>query len=323
MRIGFIGLGHMGAAMAANLLRAGHEVTVFNRSREKAEPLLRQGAHQAERIADACHGDAVVTMLADDRAVHHVSFGDEEHLGGIVDVLDPGAVHISSSTISLDLANRLTHAHADHGQKFVSAPVFGRPEAAAAAGLYIVVAGAPDAVAAAMPVLDAIGQRTFVVSEDPPAANIVKLAGNFLIASAIESLGEAMALVAKAGVDKALYLNVLTSTLFGAPVYQAYGRIIADEAYHPAGFAAPLGLKDIGLALKAGEELQVPLPVASLLRDRLLGLLAAGGADLDWSAIATLASRDSGADLHITPRSPSAPKTGASSPDISGPRRSP
>lgn len=294
MRIGFIGLGNMGAAMAANLLDAGHQVTVFNRSADKADALVRQGAIRAEGVADACSGDVVFTMLSDDEAVHHVAFGDEDMLGGIVDSLAPGATHVSCSTISLDLATRLTQAHADHDQRFVSAPVFGRPEAAAAAKLFVVAAGAAEALGGVAALLDAIGQRTFVVGEDPSAANLVKLSGNFLIASVIESVGEAMALVAKAGVDKGQYLDLLTSTLFGAPAYQTYGRIIADGAYSPAGFAAPLGLKDIRLVLEAGERLQAPLPVASLLRDRFLALLAAGGAELDWSAIATLAERDSG-----------------------------
>lgn len=288
-------MGNMGAAMAANLLSAGHEVTVFNRSADKAEPLVRQGAIRGEAVTDACHGDVVFTMLADDAAVQHVTFGDPDLAGGIIDTLAPGATHISSSTISIELAAQMTHAHADHGQRFVSAPVFGRPEAAAAAKLFVVAAGAADAVENVAPLLDVIGQRTFVVADDPQAANLVKLSGNFLIASVIESLGEAMALVGKAGVDKGQYLEVLTSTLFGAPVYQTYGRLIAEETHEPAGFAAALGLKDVRLVLDAGERLQVPLPVASLLRDRFLALLAGGGADLDWSAIATLSSRDAGA----------------------------
>ncbi len=286
----------MGAAMASNVLSAGHEVTVFNRTAERADPLVQQGARRADGVAGACRGDVVFTMLADDAAVQHVAFGDQDLLGGIVDTLPPGATHISSSTISLELANRLTQAHADHGQRFVSAPVFGRPQAAAAAQLFVVAAGSADAIGNVAPLLDAVGQRTFVVGEDPQAANLVKLSGNFLIASVIESLGEAMALVSKAGVDKSQYLDVLTSTLFGAPVFHTYGRIIADGAFEPAGFAAPLGLKDVSLVLDAGARLQVPLPVASLLRDRFLALLATGGADLDWSAIATLAGRDSGLD---------------------------
>jgi 3-hydroxyisobutyrate dehydrogenase-like beta-hydroxyacid dehydrogenase len=209
--------------------------------------------------------------------------------------LAPGAINISSSTISVALSRRLAQAHADAGQRFVAAPVFGRPEAAAAAKLFVVAAGAPDAVAAAGPLLSAIGQRTFVLSEAPEAANLVKLSGNFLIASVIESLGEAMALVGKGGVDLDAYLEMLTSTLFGAQVYRTYGGLIAGKRFEPAGFAAPLGQKDIRLVLAAAEDLRVPLPLASLLRDRFLTLLAQGGETLDWSAIGQLAAKDAGA----------------------------
>jgi 3-hydroxyisobutyrate dehydrogenase-like beta-hydroxyacid dehydrogenase len=291
MDIGFIGLGQMGAGMAANLVKAGHHVTVYNRSPQKVEAAARQGAEPARIVADACTGDVVFTMLANDDAVADMAFGDD----GIIASLRPGATHVSSSTISVDLSERLTGAHISAGQKFIAAPVFGRPDAAEAGKLFVVAAGDPDPVKAAKPLFDAIGQRTFVVSETPKAANLVKLSGNFLIASAIESLGEAMALVAKGGVDKHQYLDILTSTLFSAPVYKTYGALIADEKFEPAGFAAPLGQKDIRLALEAAEELRVPLPIANLLRDRFLTLLANGGEHLDWSAISRLAARDAGA----------------------------
>jgi 3-hydroxyisobutyrate dehydrogenase-like beta-hydroxyacid dehydrogenase len=291
MDIGFIGLGQMGAGMAANLVKAGHHVSVYNRSPQKVEEAARQGAEPARTVAAACTGDVVFTMLANDDAVADMAFGDD----GIIASLRPGATHVSSSTISVDLSERLTGAHIGAGQKFIAAPVFGRPDAAEAGKLFVVAAGDPDPVKAAKPLFDAIGQRTFVVSETPKAANLVKLSGNFLIASAIESLGEAMALVAKGGVDKHQYLDILTSTLFSAPVYKTYGALIADEKFEPAGFAAPLGQKDIRLALEAAEELRVPLPIASLLRDRFLTLLANGGEHLDWSAISRLAARDAGA----------------------------
>jgi 3-hydroxyisobutyrate dehydrogenase-like beta-hydroxyacid dehydrogenase len=290
MDIGFVGLGNMGSGMAANLLKAGHRVTAYNRSQDKVDALAAQGARPARTIADACGGDAVVSMLANDDAVEAVTFGE----GGILASLGEGAVHVSSSTISVGLATRLSAAHAEAGQRFVTAPVFGRPEAAEAAKLFVVAAGEPGAVEAVSPIFEAIGQRTFVVADDPKAASLVKLSGNFLIASVIESLGEAMALVGKAGVDKQQYLELLTSTLFGAPVYKTYGGLIAREEFEPAGFAAALGLKDVRLVLAAGDELRVPLPVASLLRDRFLTLLAAGGGELDWSALATVSDRDSG-----------------------------
>jgi 3-hydroxyisobutyrate dehydrogenase-like beta-hydroxyacid dehydrogenase len=290
MEVGFIGLGRMGAGMAANLLKAGHHVTVYNRTRAKAEALVADGAKVAADVSDACRGDAVFTMLANDEAVQNVTLT----AGGILDRLAPGAIHISSSTISVGLSERLARAHADAAQRFIAAPVFGRPEVARAGNLFVVVAGVPEAVEAVAPLLDAIGQKTFVVAATPKAANLVKLSGNFLIASVIEALGEAMTLVNKGGVDKRQYLDILTSTLFDAPVYKTYGALIAEEKFEPAGFAAPLGQKDIRLVLAAGEDLRVPLPLASLLRDRFLTLLARGGEELDWSAIGGLAAKDAG-----------------------------
>ena len=290
MKVGFIGLGRMGGGMAANLLEAGHEVTVYNRTPEKAAPLAAQGAKIADTVAKACLGDAVVTMLANDEAVSAVALGE----GGIAASLPAGAIHVSSSTIGVALSEKLTTTHAGAGQRYVAAPVFGRPEAAAKKLLFIVAAGEDGAVKAAQPLFDAMGQKTFLISKTPKDANLVKLSGNFLIAAVIESLGEAMALVEKAGIDKRQYLELLTSTLFSAPVYKTYGTLIADRAFEPAGFAAPLGLKDIRLALAAAEELRVPLPLASLLRDRFLALLAQDGDRLDWSAIGALPAKDAG-----------------------------
>jgi 3-hydroxyisobutyrate dehydrogenase-like beta-hydroxyacid dehydrogenase len=290
MDIGFIGLGQMGTGMAANLVKAGHQVAVFNRTPAKAAPLVAQGARAAAGVADVCRGDAVITMLADDEAVEHAAFGES----GIIASLASGALHISCSTISVALSEKLAKEHARAGQRYVAAPVFGRPEVAAAGKLFVVAAGPADAVSAAQPLLDVVGQRTFVVSQAPGAANLVKLSGNFLIAAVIESLGEAMALVNKAGVDRHEYLEILTSTLFGAPIYKTYGKLIADRKFEPAGFTVPLGQKDIRLALAAAEELNVPLPLASLLRDRFLTLRAHGGDHLDWSAVGGLAAKDAG-----------------------------
>lgn len=290
MRIGFIGLGNMGSGMAANLLSAGHDVGVFNRSPGKAAALTERGAIAAPTIAAVCDAEVVVTMLADDTAVEAVSFG----AGGIIESLAAGAVHVSASTISVALAERLTAAHADAAQAFVSAPVFGRPEAAAAAKLFVVAAGPADQITSLQPVFEALGQRTFAVSDEPKIANLVKLSGNFLIASVIESLGEAMALVGKAGVNRQAFLELLTSTLFDAPAYRVYGGLLADEQFEPAGFAAHLGLKDARLMLAAGEQLEVPLPIASLIRDRFLTLLAGGGRDLDWAALGAVARWEAG-----------------------------
>lgn len=292
LKIGFIGLGNMGSGMAANLIAAGHDVTVYNRSQNKVDALAAQGAQPARTVAEASDADFVITMLSNDDAVTAVTFGDD----GILASLRPGAVHVSASTISVALTQRLQAAHTEAGQGYLSAPVFGRPEVAAAGNLFVVAAGPPAEVESATPIFDAIGQRTFVLGEDPTTANLVKLSGNFLIGSVIESVGEAMALVGKAGVDKQQYLELLTSTLFDAPAYRTYGGLVARADFEPAGFAATGGLKDVRLLLAAGEQLQVPLPIASLLRDRFLTLLATGGGHLDWSAIGALAAWESGSD---------------------------
>lgn len=289
MKVGFIGLGHMGAAMAGNLIKAGHEVTVYNRTLEKAQPLVAQGAQLANEVAAACRGDAVMTMLANDAALEALVLGSE----GVLASLPAGALHVSSSTISPGLSQRLSHEHARHAQRYVAAPVFGRPEAAAAAQLLVVAAGQRADVEAARPLLEAIGRKVFVIDESPEAANLVKLSGNFLIASVIESLGEAFALISSGGIDRNRYLEILTS-LFDAPVYRVYGALIAGARYEPAAFAAPLGQKDVRELLAAAEKLSVPMPIASLLRDRFLALMAQGGEHLDWSAIASLAAKDAG-----------------------------
>lgn len=293
MKIGFIGLGNMGSAMAMNLLKAGHNVTVYNRTAQKAKPLVDQGARAAADPAVASRADVVFTMLADDHAVESVTFGES----GILANLQPGSVHISSSTISVDLSEKLAAAHEKQNQQFIAAPVFGRPEAAAAAKLIVVVAGRTDSIDRCAPLFDVIGQRTFRFGVQPSAANLIKLSGNFLIASVLESLSEAMALVGKAGIDQHEYVDFLTSTLFAAPVYKTYGGLIADRKFQPAGFAAPLGLKDVGLTLAAGEQFRVPLPLASLIRDRFLALLARGGDALDWSAISQIALEESGQNV--------------------------
>src|SRR3984957_3117706 len=207
MKTGFIGLGRMGSAMASNLIKAGHDVTVFNRSPEKRAPLVKLGAHEAAHVSDACQGEAVITMLADDNAVSSVVSGK----GGIIESLSKGAIHISMSTISVALSKELARAHAGAGLRFVAAPVFGRPEAAAGAKLFVVAGGDPTTIKICQPLFDAIGQKTTVISQEPQAANLVKLSGNFLIASAIEALGEAIALIGKAGIDRGAYVDLLTS----------------------------------------------------------------------------------------------------------------
>jgi 3-hydroxyisobutyrate dehydrogenase-like beta-hydroxyacid dehydrogenase len=298
MKIGFIGIGQMGAGMAANLIKAGHEVAVYNRTASKTEALVRLGARAHTSIEAVCTGDAVITMLADDAALEAVVFGS----GGVLASLGKGAAHISSSTIGVATSKRLDAAHQAAGQHYVAAPVFGRPEAAANGKLFVVVGGAARLIETFMPIFQAVGQKTFAMSEKPEDANLVKLSGNFLIAAVIESLGEALALIGKGGINQQRYLDLLTSTLFDAPVYKTYGRLIVEQRFEPAGFAAPLGQKDIRLTLAAAESLQVPLPLASLIRDRFLTLLAEGGEALDWSAIGRLAARDSGLTIKVSPR---------------------
>ena len=290
MNVGFIGLGRMGTGMAESLLRAGHHVTVYNRSAEKARPLEERGAKGASSVAEVCANPVVFTMLADDAALEAVAYGED----GMLRRLKRGALHVSSSTVSVEISEQLARDHAAAGQRYIAAPVFGRPEAAAAAKLFIVAAGDTSAIAEVRPLFDALGPKTFVVSDRPEAANLVKLSGNFLLATVIESLGEAFALVGKSGIDRRQYLDLLTSSLFDVPVYKNYGRAIAERAFTPAGFAAPLGQKDVRLVLAAAENLRVPMPIASLLRDRFLALLAHGGDALDWSAVGDLARQDAG-----------------------------
>ncbi len=288
MKLGFIGLGHMGAGMAARLCQAGHDVTVYNRTKARMQPLLALGAKPADSIADACSADVVFTMLADDVAVSETVFGP----GGIAASLQAGAIHVSCSTISVALSGQMAAVHAQEGQGYLSAPVFGRPDAAAAGKLFIVAAGKQAVIERVQPMFDALGQRTFVVADQPERANLLKLTGNFVLATVIEALGEAMALAEKGGVDRRQCIDLLTSTLFDLPVYKNYGGMIADRRFEPAGFAAYLGQKDVRLALAAAEELNVPLPFASILRDRFLALAAQGNGHLDWSAVGSLAAKD-------------------------------
>jgi 3-hydroxyisobutyrate dehydrogenase-like beta-hydroxyacid dehydrogenase len=290
MKVGFIGLGNMGQAMARNLCKAGHTVTVYNRTRSRAEELRAEGAIVADTPADACRGDVVITMLADDHAVEEVVLGD----GGFISALTPETIHISMSTISVALSEHLTEVHSKSGRTYIAATVFGRPDVAAAAKLFIIAAGPTEAIKRCTPILDVLGQRTFVVGNNPHAANVVKLSGNFLIAAVIESLGEAFALIRKYGIDPERYLEVLTNTLFSAPVYKTYGDIIAQERYEPAGFKLPLGLKDVRLALLAAEETEVPMPTASLIRDHFLSAMARGYRELDWAALALVCAENAG-----------------------------
>ena len=290
MKIGFVGLGGMGRAMARNLLKAGHEVTVYNRTRARAQELAGEGARIAASPVETASGEVVITMLADDHALEEVLLGP----ANLLSKLRPDQVHVSMSTISVELARNLVEAHHRHGTGFVSAPVFGRPEAAAAAQLFIVVAGPKPLVAKCEPLFSALGQKTFILGEDPPAANVVKLSGNFLIVSTLECMAEAFALVRKHGIDAQQYLDILTNSFFTAPLHKIYGGIIAQEKFEPAGFRLQLGLKDVRLILAAADAANVPMPVVSVLHNRFLTAISRGLGEKDWSAIAQLEAESAG-----------------------------
>ena len=290
MDVGLIGLGRMGTGIAKSLLRAGHRVTVYNRTRERAEALRKDGASIAASIAHACRGDAVLTMLADDAAVEGVVFGD----AGVLKSLARGGVHISLSTISVALSDRLAAEHAGAGEDFIAAPVFGRPEAAEAGKLAVVAAGPKATVERFKPLFEAIGQKLLVIAEQQSKANVVKLTGNFLIATVLESLGEALAFARKSGVDAASMLDFLTSTLFNAPIYKTYGGLIVEGKYDHVGFALPLGFKDLRLVQQAADAQKVPMPIASVLHDRFVTALARGHERRDWSILGQVAAEDAG-----------------------------
>ncbi len=290
MKIGFLGLGQMGAGIAANLVKAGHQVVVWNRSVAKVKALLALGAQAAatpRHAAAEC--DLVMTMLADDAALQAVCYGADGLMAGLGQGL-----HVSMSTIAVATADRLEQDHVAQGQRFLSAPVFGRPEAAAAAKLFIVAAGEEADMQAAAPIFSAVSQRVFKIGADPSAANLVKLCGNFVILAAVEAMGEAMTLAEKGGVPRAKLLEVLTGSLFDVPLYRNYGAMLAEQRFVPAGFAAPLGLKDMRLAAQAADSLRVPMPLLGVLRDHLLQTIAVEGEDIDWSGIGRTIAKNAG-----------------------------
>lgn len=290
MEIGLIGLGNMGSGIAKSLLRAGHQLLVYNRTRSRAEALRSHGATVVGSIAQACRGEAVLTMLADDAAVESVVFGE----GGILASLPRGGLHISLSTISVALSDKLAEEHTKAGQEYVAAPVFGRPEAAEAGKLFVVAAGPKKSIDRSRPLLEALGPKLAVIGEQPSMANTVKLTGNFLIATVLESLGEAIAFTRKSGLDAGAVLDFFTSTLFNAPIYKTYGGLVLEGKHDQVGFALPLGFKDVRLVLQAAEARTVPMPIASLLHDRFLSALARGYENKDWSVLGRVAAEDAG-----------------------------
>ncbi len=289
MDIGFIGLGHMGKAIAVNLIRAGFNVRVWNRSQEPVQELVSKGAQAAKSPADVARADFLVSMLANDASVRSVIVDQ-----GVLAAAAPGLIHVNLATISVELAAELDELHRQRKTTYISAPVFGRPDVAAEGKLNVVVAGDAAAIAKVRPILDALGQKTWPAGDRPERANAIKIAGNFMIACAIETMGEAVALTRAHGVEAGQFLEILTNTLFASPAYKVYGGLIASEKYQPAGFPMPLALKDIRLALSAAEAHHVPMPFASILRDNLMEAIATGGAADDWSGLAGLAARRAG-----------------------------
>jgi 3-hydroxyisobutyrate dehydrogenase-like beta-hydroxyacid dehydrogenase len=292
MKLGFVGLGSMGFAMAESLLAQGHQLFVYNRSHEKAQPLHEAGARICSTPGEAARdAEVVISMLADDAAVEAVTFGTS----GILAELSPAAVHVSCSTISVALCDRLAGAHAQAGFGFVAAPVFGRPDAAAARKLWLLAAGKSADVERALPALQALGRGITRLGDKASVASLVKLTGNLFIASLIESLGEAFALTRKAGVPAELVLELFKNVFGqGSPILENYATLVAKGNYEHAGFKAKLGLKDVRLALSAADQLEVPLPTASLVHDQLLSAVANGQGELDWSVIAQLAAKRAG-----------------------------
>jgi len=289
MEIGVIGLGQMGHGIAHNIAKAGHRLTVWNRDPAKADALVAGGAVRAATPAEAAQGDIVVTILANDAAVEAVTFGDTGILAAA-----PGAIHVSMSTIAPALVARLAEAHREASRRFVSAPVFGRPDVAAAGTLNIVASGDADAISACQPLFDAVGQRVFPVGPRAEQANIVKIAGNFMILAAVESFAEAMALGEKNGIAPAAFVEVMTETLFGGRSHRVYGEILAEQRFRPAGFPAPLGLKDMNLVAALASDSRVPMPLLGVIRDHLLSAMAREGEDLDWSGLALAVRADAG-----------------------------
>ncbi|HXE13946.1 MAG TPA: NAD(P)-dependent oxidoreductase [Bryobacteraceae bacterium] len=290
MNVAFIGLGNMGSPMARNLLRAGHRVTVYNRTRAKAEALAAEGAIVSDSPAHAVErAEAVLTMLANDDAVEETVWGPN----GFGSSLARGAVHISHSTIGTVCSRRLAYYHQGQWQGYLSVPVFGRPEAAQNKKLVVVAAGEQSLIDRFRPLFEAMGRCLFIAGPEPWQANAIKVCGNLMIMTLIETFGETFAAMRKSNLDPHLFLDV-ANEVFGSPVYKSYGATIVDERFDPPGFALKHGLKDIRLALELAEDRNAPLPLASLIRDQFLSALAHGDGEIDTAALARVAARSAG-----------------------------
>jgi len=291
-RVGVVGLGHMGHALAVNLIEDGYQVLVFDRSEERRRELQSAGAVPAGRLGELASCDTLVTSLPDDDALTAVALGPD----GLTAILAEHAVHVSTSTVSPGVSRRVAEEHARRGQDYVAAPVLGNPDFARERKLFVLAAAAPSALEKVRPMLEHLGQRLFVIGEDPPAANLMKLACNVLTATTLECMGEVLALLRKGGVDLHLAFDVLTNSMFDSRVHKTYGGKIIEGRYGPPNFPAPLAMKDLRLALAEAERMAVPMPAASLVHDHLVAVVARGWADLDWSALGLLAAVDAGLD---------------------------
>jgi 3-hydroxyisobutyrate dehydrogenase-like beta-hydroxyacid dehydrogenase len=288
MKIGFIGLGRMGHHVAANLLKAGHQVTVWNRSLAPVQALAEKGATAAKSPEEAVKGDAVFSMLSNDQVMREIGLA-----GPLLEKAAKGLIHVNLATISVEFAKELAAAHRRAGLSYISAPVFGRPEMAEAAALVLVAGGEAGALKTMQPVLDKIGARTVPLNE-AWQANLFKICGNFMIASELEAIGEAFAVLRKGGVDPALFHDVMAGRLFTGAVFKAYGAMILNRQYEPAGFALPLGLKDVNLARSAAAGLGVDMPTAELLKAQYDQAMAWGWQDKDWAAIGEVSAKKAG-----------------------------
>jgi 3-hydroxyisobutyrate dehydrogenase-like beta-hydroxyacid dehydrogenase len=292
--IGFVGLGHMGTAMAANLAATGRRVIAYVRRPQQFGKLEALGLEPTTKIGDLFGCEVVISMLPDDDAVRDIVFGRRDTgLDGLAAGLRSGAIHLSMSTISTAGASLLASEHARNGQGYVAAPVFGNPDAAKARQLFIVAAGVPADVERCRPILDSLGQRTFVLGADPGDANLIKLLGNMMSATALEMLGEVVAVIRKRGLDPQPFIDVMTNTMFGGRAHKIYGDKIASQSY-AAGFVLPLVLKDVRLALAEAEKAGVPMPSVDVVRDRLITGIARGYGELDWTALGLIAAEEAG-----------------------------
>lgn len=289
--VGFAGLGSMGLPMARRLRAAGFALRVYNRTIDKAAELVAQGAQAVATPAETvAPGGIVVTMLANDAALEAVTLGE----GGFLAALGPGGVHVSMSTVSPPLARRLADAHQAHGSYYVAAPVLGRPPAAAAGKLFVLLSGPTAAKERVQPLLAALGQATHDLGDDPTQGHIAKLAANFMILALTEVYAETLTFAEKNGVGRQAMMQLLTGTILNAPLFHLYGELLAREDYATPGFRLALGLKDIELILAAGVAAQMPLPAADLVHNRLLSAVAKGRGEWDLTALGLGVSEDAG-----------------------------